>query len=470
MNVPSCSRVMINKFMKVSHILEARYYGRHALNDVLRHYQKIVDDYRHHKDVGMLEAYKDKNAVYGEMCVYDVDTAEELKREVRDFMKANKAPYDDIDFIVDNRDPGDSTFGWTATLVYKGEPPHERPSKHKQRQMAFAQRNRINEARYYGRHTRKDVIKQYQKAIDKGKHKRNAYVRAWSGPAQNVFLRSMEVTDDYLWGDIFVKDATGPDEDVADEIEQYLKDMNVPITKIYDIGSHHDGNGQLSSWEATTVLELDSYLTEAKYYRQLSLHDANKEYQDAYDRGHDARGMVRMQRPELFRHSRGDFVSCDFLLPEMREIEATQAVREFAQKYKVPYTHLKANADAQLNNPRSKSYWRVTLRYVPVITEAKYYKGFDINEVLAQYRAITDQQEQGASVGIAGSHITHDKVFATVWAFDVDTALQFSDTIERFMRKNEAPYDELLDIDESDEDVDEGTYFQGIVIYRKKKQ
>lgn len=139
----------------------------------------------------------------------------------------------------------------------------------------------ILEARYYGRHTRQDVIKQYGKAIDKGKFK---HTPRHSYSDQNVFLRSIETTGRYLWGDIFVKDATGPEEDVNNEIEQYLNKMKVPFDEVYDLEQHSDGNGLLSSWEATTVLELDNYrddnqLTEARYAGRYKTSDVARQYE-----------------------------------------------------------------------------------------------------------------------------------------------------------------------------------------------
>ena len=112
------------------------------------------------------------------------------------------------------------------------------------------------------------------------------------------------------------------------------------------------------------------------------------------------------------------------------------------------------------------------------IAEAKYYRQHSVEDVHSQYTKIIDQQRTDPqrlttsvrnNVGLAGTQKTHDKAFATVYAYDVKNEQQFRDAIERFMRENEAPYDQLLDIEDKTDDDDNYSFFQGVVVYREKQ-
>lgn len=108
-----------------------------------------------------------------------------------------------------------------------------------------------------------------------------------------------------------------------------------------------------------------AHLQEVRYYRSLSIHDANTAYQDAYDAAFVREGErnIKMARPGIGGPKDNKYVYVDIVVYDIEDKqEATQAIKRFLEKYNIPYTKFQ-EALVRRTDTRDIPYWRVTVTY-----------------------------------------------------------------------------------------------------------
>ena len=107
------------------------------------------------------------------------------------------------------------------------------------------------------------------------------------------------------------------------------------------------------------------------------------------------------------------------------------------------------------------------------ITEAKYYRRHDLADVEKRYMEIANNWAEQKDVGIDWvSQDDPDHVSAMVWAHHITDENHFRSVIDKFLKDNGAPYDELHYIEDQDDDDhdDEHHYgWTGVVTYSDNK-
>ncbi len=216
--------------MKLEHIIEAKYYRKHSVDDV---YARLVDMSNvTFKGISVSNPQiplSYENALTVRVFLHNADTEQEAINQVRSLMKKYGIPFTDIGYVVDygNR-------SWRVTVSY--DPTH------------------LNEARYYRRHTLKQ-IEQRLGELSRETKKDDIYV------SDQSIINGKVHADLYVYG---IED----EDDVVKTVEQFFIKQGIPFTRIWNvINTTYRNTG--FQYTATMTYDpkqiADRELTEARY-------------------------------------------------------------------------------------------------------------------------------------------------------------------------------------------------------------
>jgi len=262
--------------MKIIEILEAKYYGRHSVDDIVKRLQELskasgpsirgsVDDVI--VDIPTKLDY----GMYAWFTVRGAKTKEDVKYKIKHFLRHHNIPYDDIYEIVHHALPDDinPTTRWTAIMSYD-------PG--------------LTEARYYGKHNVDDVRNRLeQTAREHNKHENVRILEAWQGDDDADFKYGIGV----VYAHLYVVNADSK-QDAENEIRLYLKKFGIPYTGIQDLEQYPTPiNDHRSAWEATMVYDPQQSVTEARYSGRWSVIDVANRLNHKFNRTENIRVIER---------------------------------------------------------------------------------------------------------------------------------------------------------------------------------
>ncbi len=220
--------------MKITDILEARYYGRHTPVSVGLRLNKIARKYNAVENVRVLDVYHPSDDVmYTKLYIVNADSAQHAENEVRSFLKKFGIPHTQISDVTSYHD------AWEASMKYKPK-------------------GQVTEAKYYGKHSPEDV----KDRLDQTAYKHNKWenvrvLEAWLAdrPSRQGDIPVMHVKEPFVnpvvFAHVYVVNADS-EQDAENEIRLYLKKFGIPFTGIEDLEEYPTPiNDQRSAWEAT---------------------------------------------------------------------------------------------------------------------------------------------------------------------------------------------------------------------------
>ncbi|KKL12087.1 hypothetical protein LCGC14_2539280, partial [marine sediment metagenome] len=226
-------------------LTEAKYYGRPPLKKIIKRTKGLINSTRGGKvwlnDTWISSDHGAKQ-LHARFVVRGFRTEEQVYDVVQQFLDHHNIPHTEIYGIVrDNAYSNVTNPRWIATMRYKPKHQDERYTR------VIARAEEVTEAKYYGKHSVKDVSDRYNKI---GK-KYNA--------VENVRIMSAGIfANDTAYANVYVVYADSKHKAIS-HIEQFLEKYGLPHTEIRDTSWLHD------AWEATVVYHPDR-VTEAKYY------------------------------------------------------------------------------------------------------------------------------------------------------------------------------------------------------------
>ena len=185
--------------MKLDQIIEAKYYRKHSVDSVYDRLTDMVDTAFHGISVSRPKIpLSYENALTVRVYLHAADTEQEAINQVQSLMQKHGIPFTDIGYAIDygNR-------SWRVTVTYDPD--------------------NLNEARYYRRHTLKQIEQRLQELSHETKRD-DVY----------VYVSDQSIINDQVHADFYVCGIEEHD-DVVKAIEQFLSKQGIPYTRIWNV-------------------------------------------------------------------------------------------------------------------------------------------------------------------------------------------------------------------------------------------
>ena len=221
--------------MKLEHIIEARYYRKHSALSVYARLVSISGTvFEKMAMTSPVWLTSDQNAVTARFYAYDADSEQEAINQVQALLQRFGIPYSELGSVVEygNRQ-------WRVTMIYGPD--------------------RIAEARYYRRHTLKQ-IEQRLKELSR------ETVR------DDVYVADQAIVDGKVHADVYVY-GIDDENDVEETIERFLDHHGIPFTRIWqmiNVTRRHEAAVYTATMTYDPEQIADRELTEARYYGKPS--------------------------------------------------------------------------------------------------------------------------------------------------------------------------------------------------------